>query len=72
MFTALIVFGILICIIEVALWVMFRLKHGGLSFPREYDESFFRFLTLKRLTIIAIMHTVFLLAVLIFCILLLW
>ncbi len=56
--------------VECALWVAFRRKVVGLTFPREADESFFRFFTVTRMRIAAASHAVALIAI--DTILLLW
>lgn len=64
--------SILIVVVEGCLWLLFRQRVQGLSFPRELDASFFRFFTLGRLRAIAIGHTLFLLGAVIALFLLLW
>ena len=55
--------GAVITAIELMLWIVFYAKVQGLCFPRETDESLFRFFTVTRLRLIAILHTLFLIAV---------
>ena len=50
----------LIVIAEFAMWTLFRRRIGGLLFPHELDASLFRFFTLTRLRLIALLHTFFL------------
>lgn len=57
-----IIVGMVIVTLELILWTIFRLKVDGLSFPRETDESLFRFFTVTRLRLVAILHTLFLFA----------
>ena len=52
-----------ILLIEWMLWWMFRQKNYGLCFPHAADQSSLRFSTTRRLRIVAIAHTTFLIAV---------
>ncbi len=45
---------------ELTLWLVFRRKIAGLLFPREADQSFFKFFSISRLRLVAIFHTLFL------------
>jgi|CXWL01.1.fsa_nt_gi hypothetical protein len=57
---------------EATLWYLFQRKMKPLAFPHELDTSYFRFFSLPRLMIIAITHTVFVIACLIFFYWYLW
>lgn len=57
---------------EAVLWMMFRRKAQPLAFPREFDTSYFRFFELSKLRLIMIIHTIFLLIVLILLYIYLW
>lgn len=59
-------------ILELVGWWCFRSKMNGIDLPRELDASFFRFFSFTRMRVIAIIHTVFMLAVLIPSFLFLW
>ena len=48
---------------ELILWMMFMRRMKPLQFPSELDTSYFRFFEARRLRIIAILHTILLLAV---------
>ncbi len=72
MMTAWIIVGVTIAFVEVVLWMVFRHKIEGLCFPRELDQSIFRFFTLTRLRLIAILHTLFLIATFMICSSFLW
>lgn len=72
MITAWIIVGAAIVSLEWILWTIFRRKIGGLCFPRETDESLFRFFTLIRLRLIAILHTLFLVAIFMIATYFLW
>ena len=52
-----------ILLIEWGLWWMFRQRYYGLCFPHTADQSSLRFSTTRRLRIVAIAHTLFLIAV---------
>jgi len=54
---------IVICILatvvcEVVLWSLFHQKMTPLSFPHELDTSYFRFFSLARIRMVAIVHTI--------------
>lgn len=72
MVSAWIIVGVVIVTLELILWMVFHRKVEGLSFPRETDESLFRFFTVTRLRLVAILHTLFLLAVFILSSSFLW
>lgn len=56
---------------ELVLWTMFFKKMKPISFPHELDTSYFRFFSLARLRISAIVHSIFVACVLaVFCTLL--
>ena len=59
--TAIIGSSVLIVVVEVVLWMLFKRRIQGICFPHDMDASFFRFFTLGRLRVIAISHTLFLL-----------
>ena len=72
MYIAWIAIGTLILACETVLWMVFRAKMSRIDFPHEVDESFFRFFSLIRLRLLAVLHTVFLLATFIISSMLLW
>ena len=57
---------------EYVLWTIFRHKAEPLSFPRAFDTSYFRFFEMSRLRLVTIVHTVFVLTVLILLYIFLW
>jgi hypothetical protein len=57
---------------ETFLWTLFRRKTVGIRFPHELDTSFFRFFTLARVRMVALLHTLFLFTVVVFSLLFLW
>jgi len=64
--------GAAIMFIEIIIWILFRRKIEGVCFPNETDHSHFGFFSIARLRIIAILHTIVLLAVLIISAIYLW
>lgn len=72
MLTACIIIGIIILLIEATLWHTFKRKAAGVSFPRETDQSYFRFFSVNRMRLLAIAHTIFLLTILGVSALFLW
>ncbi len=72
MYAAWITIGALMLIIEGTLWLIFVHKLRGLHFPRSVDESFFRFFSLTRLRLVAVLHTLFLLAIFVLVSLYVW
>ena len=72
MLTVCVIIGIGILLIEIVLWQVFRRKMEGIRFPNAADHSHFRFFSMTRMRLIAIFHTVFLLAVLVISTLFLW
>ncbi len=72
MFIACIVIGIVIILVETVLWFVFRHKVDGICFPSETDHSHFRFFTLVRMQLLAILHVVFLIGMLVIPAIYLW
>lgn len=46
------------CIAEFSLWMLFSRRVQPLSFPREFDTSYFRFSGTGRYRMLAIVHTI--------------
>jgi hypothetical protein len=72
---ALLAFGLLsapVIGLEWILWRMFLRRIAGIRFPRHADVSRFRFFSIRRIRLCAIMHTLFLLGFLAFSITLTW
>ena len=70
--TSLIIIGVFTVAAELLLWIVFRRKVSNITFPHHVDESYFRFFSIMRIRIIAILHTAFLLAFIILTAILLW
>lgn len=62
----------LLILMELLLWVLFRRRIAGLVFPHEFDESFFRFFTLRRMEIVAVAHLFFLCAAYVLSLIAVW
>lgn len=58
LFYALIIAMSLTVLCEGALWWMFRTKISALIFPHELDTSYFRFASMRRLRIVAVVHVI--------------
>ena len=63
---------VFVLLVEISFWLLFRRKTVGIQFSHELDTSFFRFFTLTRVRFLVILHTVFILVVLLSSLLLLW
>ncbi len=57
---------------EMMLWSLFRRRIDGVVLPRRQDVSAMRFLTLRRLEVLAVVHTLCLFACLILAFVFLW
>lgn len=57
---------------EGMVWMLFRRNMMPVSFPHESDTSSLRFFTFTRLRLLAILHTIFLLAIVAIIFLLPW
>ncbi|MDD5623673.1 MAG: hypothetical protein PHI23_03115 [Candidatus Peribacteraceae bacterium] len=69
---SLISWTLFILVFESLLWVIFRRKLVQICLPTEPDRNIFHFFTIGRMWIIALLHTVFLCAVVIIGHLTLW
>lgn len=63
---------LVIIIIELSAWKLFRRKVRGLLLPRELGASFFRFFTMGHIRICVALHTLVLMSVTGFSIYFLW
>lgn len=70
--TAFVIGSAVLCLLEFALWIAFRRKAELLQFPRDTDVSFFRLLTVGRLRVAAVLHTVLMMFILGFILFFLW
>lgn len=61
-----------IILAEGVIWQFFRVRVSPLVFPHELDASYFRFFTMKRMRLVAILHTVILMIAASLLISLLW
>ena len=61
---ALTVVAVVTVIAEVSLWFLFRRRADPLSFPREFDTSYFRFFEKSRIRFMMLTHTAFVLIIL--------
>lgn len=64
--------SVVVIITNGVLWMMFRRKIAGVTFPHEADRSFFGFFTPLRMRIVCIVHALFIIVVIIFLYLRLW
>lgn len=69
---ALVSAGIVTVICELSLWFLFRRRAAPLSFPPEFDASYFRFFQMSRIRLIMLAHTAFILIVLGLLFIFLW
>ncbi|HVW66999.1 MAG TPA: hypothetical protein VHA78_04710 [Candidatus Peribacteraceae bacterium] len=69
---AIISVSVITIIAESVLWSIFRRKAAPLSFPSEFDTSYFRFFEITRIRLIMFAHTILLLTVLILIYVFLW
>jgi hypothetical protein len=67
-----IAWAILIGLLEFVMWKLFSLKVIKICFPGDHDLKLFHFLTIARLRLIVILHTVVLIATVVIFHFLLW
>jgi hypothetical protein len=64
--------SIIVCITDGMLWLIFRRKIAGVTFPHEADRSFFGFFTPLRVRIVCFLHALFMILVIAVLTLRLW
>jgi hypothetical protein len=63
---------VLVIVAEFTLWRLFRRRVLPICFPHETDSSPLRFFSLTHLRLVAVVHTIFVIAVVLFPASLLW
>lgn len=63
---------LIILVAEGVMWELFRRKIAGIDFVEGADTAFFKFFTTAHVSVIAFLHTIILLATVIFFFLTLW
>lgn len=62
MITSWIIVGLVICAGELLLWLVFKSKICCIGFPRDRDQSSLRLVTMRKWRILAVVHTLLLIA----------